>query len=100
MKKLKVLLIGALNKGNKPMGGEESKNRVLHEYLDRRYELKTVDTHQWKSSPIILLSLAINIFFRSYYAIIVSASSRSSYRLFKLINFFPLKLQHKKSLFT
>ena len=93
MKKLKILLIGSLNKGNKPRGGEESKNRVLHEFLDRRYELKTIDTHRWKTSPIILLSLAINIFFRSYNAIIVSASSRSSYRLFKLINLFPLKLK-------
>lgn len=89
MKNKKVLLIGALNTGKRPNGGEEYKNRILRQVLEVQYSLKIIDTHSWRSDPKILVSLLINIFLLRYDAIIISASSLSSYRLIKIINIFP-----------
>jgi glycosyltransferase involved in cell wall biosynthesis len=93
MRKKRVVLVGALNLRGLPAGGEEYKNRILKEGLDRYYELVTIDTHNWKKRPLVLVSLFLRIFIRHSDTVIISASSLSSYRLIRAINLLPAKLR-------
>lgn len=84
-----MLLIGALNRFQIPKGGEEYKNQVLFEYLSSKYSTTVVDTYFWKRSFVVLVKLFVNLFFKKWDRIIISASSQSVYTLVKLIGFFP-----------
>jgi glycosyltransferase involved in cell wall biosynthesis len=92
MRKKRVILVGALNLGGLPAGGEEYKNRILKENLDEYYELITIDTHNWKKRPLVLILLVLRIFIQRPGTVIISASSLSSYRLIRAINFLPARL--------
>ena len=89
----RVLLIGAVNLGLQPSGGEEFKNQVLYQKLIKSYDCRLIDTIQWKRNPGVVLNLLFSIFFRKTDSIIISASSLSSYRLIKLLSFFPRKIR-------
>lgn len=91
----KILLIGAVNTGNKPNGGEEYKNQLLCSYLAGNYELKTIDTYHWQYNPGILLNLLYCLIFIKFDFIIISASSLSTYRLLKFIHYMSPKLKVK-----
>jgi glycosyltransferase involved in cell wall biosynthesis len=86
---MRVLLIGALNRGKTPRGGEEYKNQLLHTYLIKQYETSIVDTQGWKKKPSVLLTLVIKLFFKRWDGIIISASSHSVYTLVSFLQFFP-----------
>jgi len=88
----KVLLIGGLNRKQKPLGGEEYKNRIIDKFLAQRFRLKTIDTHSWKTNFKIPIEIFIHTIFINYKVIIISASSLSSYRLIQFLNFIPGKL--------
>ena len=89
MKEKKVLLIGAANIKSDPNGGEEFKNQILHQKLVENYRCNLIDTIHWKSNPFVILNLLFSIFVKRNDSIIISASSLSSYRLIKIVSFFP-----------
>lgn len=89
MSKRKLLLIGAVNIGKKPSGGEEYKNQLLVDFLSSRYALTVIDTMQWKKQPKIIVRIIIYLLFRPYHWIIISASSATTYRLIQFLNLFP-----------
>jgi glycosyltransferase involved in cell wall biosynthesis len=88
----RVLLIGAVNLGHQPSGGEEFKNQILYQKLVEHYSCMLIDTIHWKKSPRVLLDLFLSVFLRKFDSIIISASSLSSYRLIKLLSCFPSKI--------
>jgi glycosyltransferase involved in cell wall biosynthesis len=90
---VKVLLIGAANIGQQPSGGEEFKNQILFHKLSENYDCRLIDTIHWKENPLVVLNLVLSIFFRKSDSIIISASSLSSYRLIKILSYFPNKIK-------
>jgi len=91
----KIALIGAVNTGNKPNGGEEYKNQLLRSYLASNYDLEIIDTYHWQSNPSILINLFYSLIFIKLEYIIISASSLSTYRLLKFIYYVFPKLKIK-----
>lgn len=84
----RLLLIGAVNLGNPPRNGEESKNQLLCEYLGRYHHLKVVDTREWKKNPITLWKVLYNTLFPDYDRILLSASSASVHTLLRFLGLF------------
>ena len=89
MLRKKLLLIGAVNTGRKPAGGEEYKNQLLVDYLGCRYALTVIDTFHWEKRPTVIPRIVLNLLFRRYHYIIISASSATTYRLIQFLNVFP-----------
>lgn len=85
----KILLIGAINIGGQPAGGEEYKNQLFLSILTEKYHVKPIDTFRWKSNWTVILKLFFYLFAQKWDLIIISASSVSAYRLIQFIQFFP-----------
>jgi glycosyltransferase involved in cell wall biosynthesis len=95
---MKLLFIGAINIGHSPKGGEEYKNQVLYAKMQREeIAFDAVDTYLWAGKPQVWLKLICFLFFRKYGAILISASSVSTYRLLRLIQFIKPSLLTKIS---
>lgn len=98
MSKHRVLFIGAINENKSPLGGEEYKNQLILSKLKSEYiDLKYVDTILWKKSTSTVYRLFKNLFFSDFDLIVISASSVSTYRLLKLINFIRPQILKKIS---
>ena len=96
---MKLLLIGAVNQGQTPRGGEEYKNQLLTQKIKKHFpQSAIIDTFAWSNKPKLLISLIISLFFKRWHFILISASSVSTYRLLKLIGFFRPTLL-KKSMY-
>jgi glycosyltransferase involved in cell wall biosynthesis len=95
---LKYLFIGAVNENNSPQGGEEYKNQlILSKLKSELIDLQYIDTIYWKKSPLLFFRLFYNLFFKYYDNIVISASSISTYRLFKIIYFIQPRILSKIS---
>jgi glycosyltransferase involved in cell wall biosynthesis len=93
---MKVLLIGAVNQGQTPRGGEEYKNQLLTQKIKEHFSESTIiDTFAWSEKPQILISLLWSVLFRRWHFILISASSVSTYRLLRLIVFLRPTILHK-----
>jgi glycosyltransferase involved in cell wall biosynthesis len=78
----KVLFIGAIRENHLALGGEEYKNQLILSKLKKeRIELTYIDTLNWKKSPFVNFKLLKTLLFESFDAVIISASSVSTYRL-------------------
>lgn len=86
---MRILLIGAINKGSQPNGGEEYKNQLLLELLGAKYELFFIDTYQWRRKIWILVDLITSIFLKKWDRILISASSGSVYNLVRILSLKP-----------
>jgi glycosyltransferase involved in cell wall biosynthesis len=84
-----ILLIGAVNTGLNPTGGEEYKNQLLVDYLRCRYDLTVIDTFRWEKRPTVIPQIVLNLLFRRYHYIIISACAATTYRLIQFLNVFP-----------
>lgn len=83
-----ILFIGAIRENHLPLGGEEYKNQLIMSRLKAEpIRLKYFDTYEWKTSPIMLIKLIVNVFLFKYDSILISASSFSTYKLLLSINF-------------
>jgi glycosyltransferase involved in cell wall biosynthesis len=82
-----VLFIGAINLSNSPQGGEEYKNQLILEKLLQKNNLQTVaiDTYNWKSKPLLIAKLIMNLIFIQFDSVVISASSASTYLLLRII---------------
>ena len=86
------MLLGAINLGKAPQGGEEYKNQLLFRYLQERYLLNWVDTSGWKRKPQVLFQLIWKAFFCPFDVILISASSATTYRLVQFMHVWPSRL--------
>jgi glycosyltransferase involved in cell wall biosynthesis len=78
----KILFIGAIRENQLALGGEEYKNQLILSKLKKeRVEFTYIDSLNWKKSPVVCYRLLINLLFKSFDRVIVSASSVSTYRL-------------------
>lgn len=84
-----ILLIGAINSGNPPDGGEEYKNQELVSYLSEKLMLKTIDTVCWKKNPLVIIKIIWMIYFSGVNNIWISTSTASSHFLFRFLYYFP-----------
>ena len=54
---MKLLLIGAVNQGQTPRGGEEYKNQLLTQKIKEHFPQSVIiDTFAWSKKPQILIS--------------------------------------------
>jgi glycosyltransferase involved in cell wall biosynthesis len=88
----KILFIGAINRHHAPENGEEYKNQLLLEYLERHMEVRTIDTMKWKKDPLVIPLLLWHTLFPRYDRILVSASSASVYQLFRFMSLFRRRI--------
>ncbi len=76
-----ILLIGSVNLNSIPLGGQESKNQILRKHLlNKGYQVKVLDTKNWKSNPFILLRVLLTPFI-SRDVTIMSLASLSGLRV-------------------
>ncbi len=94
---INLLFIGALNLNYSPKGGEEYKNQLI---LQKLYEMSTVhtvaiDTYNWKGKPLLIAKLFLNLLFKQFDSVVISASSASTYSLLKIISKIRPYILHK-----
>lgn len=81
----KIVLIGAIHIGHKPMCGETMKNQLFLKRFSELFDrVVPVDTYEWKKRPLCLVKLLIVILVNPKAKYIISASGSSRF----LINFF------------
>ena len=90
---MRILFIGSINYLANPSGGEEFKNTLLVNKMKTlsHIKLNIIDTHNWRKNPIVIFKLLYYLLNNSSDKIILSASSKSVYRLLNLITFFRTK---------
>ena len=79
------LLIAGINLHKRPEGGEHYKNHLIHDFLISSAPTFTVDTHQWRKKPGLLLKIFYLLFFkRNWDIIFLSVTTPSALRLIKI----------------
>jgi glycosyltransferase involved in cell wall biosynthesis len=98
--KKKILFIAGMNSNNLPQGGEQYKNQLINKFLMEKFETKVLDTHNWKSRPMLLVRILSHILVFRNDEIIISLTTNSSLKLLRIINFLNSKLLDKVLYFT
>ena len=82
------ILIGPINMGHSPRGGDTMKNQLfLKRFKDIFDTVVPVDTYNWRKRPWRLLKLFFLLICHPQWKIIISANSRSAYVIIKILNF-------------
>lgn len=92
----KIIFIGGVGAGKIPTNGVMAKNSFLLSSLRRFFsDITIIDTDQWKRCPWVLLHLlwVVALFPNAKY--IISANNQSTYRLLRILNYFP----HKREIY-
>jgi glycosyltransferase involved in cell wall biosynthesis len=89
---MKMLFVGAVNRGTPPSNGEEYKNQTLLDYLDQYHDVVVVDTKSWSREPLILVRLVWHFLIIRYDRILLSASSASVFRLLDSFRHFRTRM--------
>ena len=94
---MRILFIGAINISNSPKGGEEYKNQlILEKFVQSNIsKIVAIDTSNWNRKPLLMAKLFWNILFIHFDAIVISASSASTYSLLKIISKIKPYILHK-----
>lgn len=79
-----VLFIGAINEGNIAVGGQESKNQIILDFLLKNFKTARIDTKKWRSNPFIVFKIALNIL-KKYDLVLISTASISAFRLISIL---------------
>lgn len=84
----KIILVGAINKGNIPTCGETMKNHLFVKRFEELFdEVITVDTISWRKRPWVLLKLIyVLIVYGRHYNVILSACPISVNRVINITN--------------
>ena len=86
----KIILVGAINKGNVPTCGETMKNQLfIKRFVELFDEVIPVDTLGWKKNPWVLFRLFFVLLFNRDAKVIISASRGASY-LISFLYYVPL----------
>ena len=81
----RLVFIGPVNSGMPPKGGDEYKNQLAVQQLQRFYSLKMIDTVGWKKNPFLIVNVLYSLLLnQSYNKFIISASTISALRLIKI----------------
>jgi glycosyltransferase involved in cell wall biosynthesis len=85
---MQILFIGAINLSNSPKGGEEYKNQLILAKLlqSKTFNTVAIDTYNWNRKPLLIAKLFLNLLFKQFDSIVISASSASTYSLLKIIS--------------
>ena len=82
----KVLFIGPVNRFSDPRGGSEYKNQMLVSLCEEECDVTVLDTKSWSTDLLFSFKLVLALVFHFYFdTILISASSRSTYRLLTLL---------------
>jgi glycosyltransferase involved in cell wall biosynthesis len=93
---MRLVFIGAINRGKPPKGGEEYKNQILTLKIESTFiDTTIIDTYKWIKSPKVWNTLFLNILIKRVDAILISASSVSTYRLLNLMQWIRPSLLKK-----
>jgi glycosyltransferase involved in cell wall biosynthesis len=83
------LLIAGIKLYKQPEGGEHYKNHLIHDFLVDSDSTTVVDTHNWRSNPIILLKLFYFLIFKCCWdKIVISITPLSALRIIKIVTKF------------
>ena len=89
--KKKVILIGAIDKGNIPTNGETMKNQMLLKRFDEIFDkVISVDTFHWGKRPWVAFQILWNLATNYGASVVVSASGGASH-LYNFLYYCPLK---------
>ena len=92
----RILFVGAVNENALPRGGEEYKNQLILNKLKREpIELTYIDTIEWKKAPFLIIKLIINVLLLHFDSLVISASSVSTYRLLRILQWLRPSLLRK-----
>lgn len=87
----KVILIGAIDKGNVPTNGETMKNQMLLKRFDEIFDkVISIDTFHWSKRPWVAFQILWNLATNYGASVVVSASGGASY-LYNFLYYCPLK---------
>lgn len=88
----KIILIGAIRKGQEPNCGETMKNQLFVKRFEEVFDkVIQVDTHHWQKRPWCLLYAFVNLLFNGGAKVVISSCDISAYRLIKTLYYFRLK---------
>lgn len=91
MCKKKVILIGRINKGKPPIGGETAKNQSLLLELQKYCIVYPLDFYQNKKHPWIFLQTLFLLLFHPSAALILSTTAANVYKLIQTLLMFHRK---------
>jgi glycosyltransferase involved in cell wall biosynthesis len=81
------LLIAGINLHKRPEGGEHYKNHLLNDFFLSSSHITTVDTHQWRTKPWVLLRLFYFLVLKkNWEMIIVSVTPQSALRIIQIVS--------------
>lgn len=88
----KLILIGAIRKGQEPNCGETMKNQLFVKRFEEVFDkVIQVDTHHWQKRPWCLVSALISLVFNKGAKVVISSCDISAYRLIQFLYFVRLK---------
>jgi len=89
----KVILIGAIREGQKPVCGETMKNQLLLQRFKEIFDnVKTIDTYKWRTHPWCIFKTLWYLLYYQSANVVISASQSSRY-LLRFLYYFPI---HKR----
>ena len=87
----KVILIGRINKGRMPIGGETAKNQALIAELEKYCQVTALDFYRNKQRPWIFLQTLWTLLSQPNATIILSTTAKNIYPLLKAFKFLKIK---------
>ena len=92
MRKKRVILVGFINNGNVPSGGEIMKNQLfIKRFTELGATVIPMDFYRWRTHPWIFVDLIWNILSKPDATIVFSTSLSNSYPLIKMMRFWGIK---------
>ena len=86
-----VILIGRINKGHLPIGGETAKNQALMLELEKHCQMTALDFYRNKQHPWIFLQTLWTLLSQPNATIILSTTAKNIYPLLKAFKFLKIK---------
>lgn len=87
----KIILIGRINKGHLPIGGETAKNQMLIKVFGQYCDIIGIDFYRNKQRPWVFLQAAWALVRYPKATIILSTTAANIYPLLKIFKFFGIK---------
>lgn len=87
----KVILIGRINRGHQPIGGETAKNQALMAELKKHCQVTALDFYRNKQRPWIFLQTLWALLSQPEATIILSTTAKNIYPLLKAFKMFGIK---------
>lgn len=86
-----VILIGRINVGKQPIGGETAKNQSLVKELKKYCSVYALDFYQNRKRPWIFIQALYTLLFHPSAALILSTTASNVYKLIQILHLFNSK---------